>query len=127
MAPLSAQPTILVVEDDASLRQFYRTALTNAGYYVITRADGLDALRWIEENTPSLIVLDLSLVCVSGRDFQKELHARADTRDIPIVVVTGDNTSDLITSEFACVLHKPITDVGLIDAVRRCLSARRGR
>ena len=108
---------MLVVEDDQSLREFYRDALRYAGYTVVAVEDGLDALGWLEQQTPAVIVLDLTLVRVSGRDVQRELRAHAETRDIPIVVVTGDDTSDLNRNELACVLQKPVTEARLVEAV----------
>lgn len=121
MAPPAAVPTILVVEDDRALRDFYAAALRSAGYRAATVEDGLDALRWIEQETPAAIVLDLSLIRLSGRDVQRELRARTETRRIPIVVVTGGDTHDLNISEIVCLLAKPVTDEALADAVRRCL------
>jgi DNA-binding response OmpR family regulator len=114
-------PVVLVVEDDSALREFYRTSLTIAGYNVVAVDDGRSALDWIEQHTPAIIVLDLSLLHVSGRDVQQELRSHADTRDIPIVVVTGDDTSDLNKNELACVLHKPVTAEALVETVTQCL------
>jgi DNA-binding response OmpR family regulator len=114
-------PVVLVVEDDSPLRDFYKTALSYAGYRVVAVEDGKDALEWIEQHTPDIIVLDLSLLHVSGRDVQQELRSHADTRDIPIVVVTGDDTSDLNKKELACVLHKPVTAEALVETVNQCL------
>jgi DNA-binding response OmpR family regulator len=119
-APASA-PVVLVVEDDSSLREFYKTILRHAGYSVVAVEDGRDALDWIEQHTPAIIVLDLALLHVSGRDVQQELRSHADTRDIPIVVVTGDDTSDLNKNELACVLHKPVTAEALVETVNQCL------
>jgi CheY-like chemotaxis protein len=121
VAPPASAPTVLVVEDDSSLREFYKTILRHGGYSVVAVEDGRDALGWIEQQTPAVIVLDLTLLHVSGRDVQQELRGHAGTRDIPIVVVTGDDTSDLNTNELACVLHKPVTGEALLDAVHRCL------
>jgi CheY-like chemotaxis protein len=122
----AATRTVLVIEDDRSLREFYRATLRFADFRVVAVEDGLDALRWLEQESSAVIVLDLSLLRVSGRDVQRELRAHAGTRDIPIVVVTGDtDVSDLNPAELACVLHKPVTDIALIEAVERCLSRRR--
>ena len=120
-----ALPTVLVVEDDPPLREFYKATLRYAGFAVVAVEDGLDALRWLEQQSPALIVLDLALMRVSGRDLQRELRAHRETRDIPVVVVTGDpDTSDLDETELACVLHKPISGGALVDAVERCVKLR---
>ena len=121
MAPPGRDATILVVEDDRALRDVYRTALSMAGFDVIAVEDGLDALRWLETHTPKLIVLDLGLVRVNGRDVQQELQSRSETRRIPVVVVTGSDTTNLNRKELACVLTKPVTAEALLEAVKNCL------
>jgi two-component system response regulator MprA len=112
---------VLIVEDDAALRALYRAALQLEGYAVIAVEDGLDALRYIDINTPSAIVLDLDLPRLGGRDVQRELTAGMDTHGIPIIIVTGGDTSDLDPKDFACILRKPLHPEAVVDAVRRCL------
>jgi DNA-binding response OmpR family regulator len=109
------------VEDDPQLRELYRSALRAAGYPVIAVEDGEDALRQIELTTPAAIVLDLGLPRLAGRDVHQELKAHSDTQDIPIIVVTGTDTSDLDAKAFACVLRKPVTIDELISAVEKCI------
>lgn len=95
-----------------------------AGYAVVAVEDGIDALRRVEGDPPSLVVLDIGLPRLSGLDVQQELAAHDDTRDIPIVVVTGD-TSELNADDFDCILKKPVTEEALIDAVKNCLERTR--
>lgn len=115
---------VLVVEDDADLRSLYRTALRAAGYAVFAVDDGIDALQYVEHTHPAAVILDLGLPRLDGRDVQRELAAHQDTRDIPIIVVTGQ-TADLNESDFACVLRKPIQPQELVAAVQRCLASKR--
>jgi CheY-like chemotaxis protein len=112
--------TVLVVEDDTALRTFYRSALMLGGFTVVAAEDGVEALQRIESNMPDLVVLDLGLPRLSGRDVRRELAAHIVTANIPIVVVTGA-TSDVDPAEFTCVLRKPVTADALIDAVENCL------
>jgi len=116
-----ARNTVLVVEDDPGLRDLYRAALTSAGYAVVAVEDGVDALRRIDDRVPSAVVLDLGLPRLNGRDVSRELKSRADTRDIPIVVVSGTDTRDLNPADFACVLRKPIHPEAIVTAVERSL------
>lgn len=125
MAPLGRNATILVVEDDAALRTFYRTTLISAGYAVVTVEDGVDALRRIEDAAPDLVILDMELPRLSGLDVKSELKSHADTRRIPIMVVSGTETRDLSADDFACVMRKPVTSDELIAAVEKCLRDRR--
>jgi CheY-like chemotaxis protein len=113
---------VLVVEDDAPLRELYRSALRAAGYAVVAVEDGIDALRRVERGCPEAVILDLGLPRLSGRDVQRELKSSPDTQHIPIVVVSGTDTSDLDPDDFACVLSKPISADALILAVQNCLS-----
>jgi DNA-binding response OmpR family regulator len=112
--------TVLVVEDDASLRQMYRTALGLAGFLVVEAEDGLQALHCIEGQPPDLVILDLLLPTVSGLIVQQEIAANAQTRNIPIVIVTGSDL-DLGPTYGPCVLRKPVSPDKLIATVRACL------
>lgn len=115
---LPPAPLILVIEDDAPLRELYRSLLRQTGYTVVALGDGLSALRWIEERRPTAVVLDLVLPRLSGRDVYQELQAHPETRSIPIVVVSGDDVSDLNEADFACVLRKPVSPDQFVAAVQ---------
>lgn len=112
---------VLIVEDDPSLRSFYRAMLQLEGFDVTAVEDGIDALRQIELDPPDAIVLDLGLPRLGGRDVQREIRGRMDTRRIPIVIVTGEPVDDLDRSECACILRKPLEPQLLITAVRDCV------
>jgi DNA-binding response OmpR family regulator len=118
----NSTPYVLVVEDDLSLRDLYRTALRPAGHTVIAAEDGLEALRIVDNHRPAAIVLDLGLPNLGGRDVYKDLKARPETSHIPIVIITGGDMSDLPLDQFACfVLRKPFTIAQLIAAVENSL------
>ncbi len=113
--------TVLVVEDDRALRTFYRSALMLEGYVVLTAEDGVDALKRIEQEPVGAVVLDLGLPRLRGEDVGREMAVHHAARNIPIVVVTGNDTGNLNFDDFACVLTKPVTAEALIRAVRNCL------
>ena len=125
MPQTAARKTILVVEDDRALRELYRTVLREAGYEVGAVEDGTDALRRIEHWTPDVVVLDLALPHLDGRDLRHELRARPETRDVPVVIVTGTDTSDLDQKDFAAILRKPIDADALVSAVNAAVSGAR--
>ena len=111
---------ILIVEDDPGLRYVYRAALSVSGYDVICAGDGIEALYQLDADLPDLVVLDLALPRLSGRDVQREISANPRYRHIPILVVTGD-PGDLVESANLCILRKPVDLAALSDAVDRCL------
>ena len=119
--PAAVERYVLVVEDDPALRELYRSSLRVAGYAVVAVSDGIDALRRVERERPDAVVLDLGLPRLNGRDVHRELRSAPDTKDIPIVVVSGSDTSDLNPDDFACVLRKPISADALLVAVQNCI------
>jgi len=118
-APHQKQQIILLVEDNDDLRGVFRTALAIAGFRVQEAADGYDALRLLEEHAPALLVLDLRLRTVDGRDVLEEM--RHHQSRVPVVVVTGSD-DELEGFDVECILRKPVAPEKLIAAVTRCLS-----
>lgn len=121
VAPAASGPkrVVLVVEDDPPLRTFYQSALTLAGYAVVTAADGIDALARIEGHQPAAVVLDLGLPRLSGGDIGRELAASGQS--IPLIVVTGSEPDGLNPADYACILRKPVSAEALIQAVETCI------
>jgi DNA-binding response OmpR family regulator len=119
------RPNILLVEDDRATREMFDYALRMDGFDVSVAGDGFAALRFIEQQLPDLIVLDLDLPHVSGIDVQQEVMAHAETSAIPIVVVTGTEGKTPEQGVFQ-ILRKPITPDVLIAVIRKALSPSEG-
>ena len=81
--------------------------------------DGADALRVASQQPLTAIVLDLGLPCLSGRDVLRELKAHESTLGIPVVVVSGHDTSDIDGREVASVLNKPVHAEAVVWQVER--------
>jgi DNA-binding response OmpR family regulator len=95
-------------------------ALRMSGFAVSAVPDGFRALRSIEQQLPDVVVLDLDLPQVSGVDVHQEIMAHAETRAIPIIVVTGTNWHT--PAGVFRTLRKPIASDVLVGAVERALS-----
>ena len=76
---------VLVVEDDAEIRDLIRRYLVRSGYRVVTAETGAEGLRAVEDPSIDLAVLDLGLPDIPG----EEVLAAARTRDLPVVIVTA--------------------------------------
>ena len=98
-----------------------RTAFAFAGFRVIEASDGLAALQTIDRDPPDVVLLDLCLPIVTGAVVRQEIAAQAHTRNIPIVVITGE-PGDHTALDVACVLKKPLNPDRVIAAVRRCMA-----
>jgi two-component system NtrC family response regulator len=82
--------TILVVDDDESLRRITQLQLEEAGYSATTAANGDEALRRIEEDAPALVITDLKMPGISGLDLLKQV--RKEHPHIAVVMVTAFGT-----------------------------------
>ena len=80
---------ILVVEDEAALAALLDYNLTHAGYVVRICANGDDALMALAEETPDLAILDWMLPGVSGIEICRQIRARTETRDLPVIMITA--------------------------------------
>jgi DNA-binding response OmpR family regulator len=115
------QPRILIVEDDAELRAMLRAVLTLEGFDVDVARNGYEGLQRIDRNPPQLVLLDLGLPDVGGLIVLDDLAARRDTRNIPVVVVTG-STESLKDVDARCILRKPVSPDQIVSAVKDCLA-----
>jgi two-component system phosphate regulon response regulator PhoB len=111
----TSQPSVLVVEDDGALSTLLQYNLEKEGYQVTVATDGEEALLVTEETRPDLILLDWMLPKLSGIEVCRRLRGRAETRNVPIVMLTargeeGDRVrgldtgaDDYITKPFAMI------------------------
>jgi DNA-binding response OmpR family regulator len=116
------RPLLLVVEDDRVLRDLYRVALSLSSFSVHACEDGLDALHYLDQSRPDVIVLDLDLPRISGTVLYDEIRARRRADRVPIIVVTGmQHVPDL---PGAVVMRKPVTPDQLIREIEATLMRR---
>lgn len=83
------QKTILIVEDDPTLRSVYREKFSGEGYRVIEAEDSKTGLKLAKSKKPDLIILDLILPQGNGFELMEKLKKDEKTKKIPIVVLTG--------------------------------------
>lgn len=121
-------PTILVIDDDATVRTMVDTILTAHGYAVLKAADGETGLALARTRLPDLVLSDLSMEGLDGFDVLLRLRAPGTTSRIPIIFTTGQpnfqglmQVMKLSASEY---LAKPFTPEGLVAAVQQALTAK---
>jgi len=83
------QPTILVVEDEDSISSIIKYNLKKAGFMVVVLDNGNDALRYIQDNTPDLVLLDWMLPGMSGVDICKAIRENPATTNLPIIMLSA--------------------------------------
>jgi DNA-binding response OmpR family regulator len=84
-----AGETILVVDDDADIREIITIYLEKEGYHVITASDGNEALNYTFSHTPDLIVMDMMLPGLDGIEVCQEIRKKLFT---PIIFLSCKST-----------------------------------
>ncbi len=98
---------VLVVEDDADMREVLRRRLEKEGWAVSEAANGREALERVAESRPELILLDLMMPEMDGFQFLEEVRKQEEWRSIPVVVVTAKD----LTPEDRLLLSGSVTQI----------------
>ena len=110
-----------MVDDLSYLRDVQVLLLNDAGYKATGLGNAREAFDRLAELAPDLILLDVSMPGMDGRQFLNRLRATAEWRHVPVILTTG-SAAEEVARECRCeVLAKPFTEVALLDSVRRLL------
>ncbi len=116
---------ILLVEDDPDIQASLLDLLDMEGYTVRTASDGRQALDLLESSRdlPSLILLDLLMRGMGGKEFREEQLRNPRLMSIPVVIMSADGGPDLqlADSGVAGYLRKPADVADILDVVARHL------
>lgn len=118
--------TVLVVDDDPNTLESVRDILIQAGFGVDTAATGRDALgKLLDEEQPSVIVLDIRMPVMDGRQFLTIVRAYHRLASIPVIVLTAVDLAPQLTESVEVVMRKPFRPGELVANVQAL--AGRGR
>lgn len=125
--------TVLVVDDEPNVRLYLRAILEDAGFTVITAADGDEALNTIHQRRPDFISLDLVMPRKSGHKLLYELRKDPALSRIPVLIVTAHakdemgqkDLEDLMENRVmlgpGTYLEKPVSPEAYVRAIQRAL------
>lgn len=85
---------IVIVEDDTSLADIYKTRLELLGYKCQVASDGIAALYFIQTQHPDLVLLDLMVPDIAGDEILRRMRASKWGKDIPVYVISNLNEAD---------------------------------
>ena len=116
-----AEGPILIVDDDALLRDVLGTALSLSGYQTTLASNGSEGLTAILANRPALVLLDLHMPVMDGETVLKELKEHGI--QLPVVVMTAEDVeAETVAKRYglAAFLKKPFPFARLLSAIHAC-------
>jgi signal transduction histidine kinase/CheY-like chemotaxis protein len=127
LGPRDLAPTILVVDDDTDIRDYFAADLTQEGFRVVQAKDGQDAVALLRREKPDVIISDILMPNLDG--FELLTHVRNSHNQVPFILCSGvypNLSDDVARSVFKAddMLEKPVETDALIAAIKRLLEAR---
>jgi len=119
------RPRVLLVDDYPDAREMYSEYLDFSGFEVVEAANGMEALQRAVDESPDIILMDLSLPVMDGWEATRRLKADARTSAIPVVALTGHALAGI--SEGArragcdAFITKPCLPEDLVKEIRKIL------
>jgi len=92
--PTEAKKKILYVEDEPFFASTISRSLVEAGFDVVTAVDGEEGLAKVQSEHPDLVLLDIILPKVEGKEVLRRIKADATTKDIPVIVLSNLSALD---------------------------------
>jgi len=112
---------VLLVDDDPGVHVVIVPILSKAGYLAISAKSGEQALHLALNERPDLIILDVIMPGIKGRDLCKKIKAYDVLKDIPVIFLTAKDSQDDINAELeaGAVTHltKPVNPANLLHTI----------
>jgi two-component system alkaline phosphatase synthesis response regulator PhoP len=120
--------TILVVEDELPIAELIAVILGHAGYQTLVAGNGQEAVTCLDAGRPDLILSDIMMPIMDGRELCKRLHAHPEHSSIPVVLMSAAYSSvNLDGCKHAGFLRKPFGAEELLQAVANILGEGSGK
>ncbi len=121
-----ARATVLLAEDDRSLRRYLEVVLLRAGYEVLTAADGLEAMKALLSTHVDVVVTDAVMPHLSGHELCRFLRNHPKLKSLPVVLLSGADADAPRPSGADAgadvYLSKPVPAEELADNLARLLA-----
>ena len=81
--------SVLIADDDITLRDMYQTRLETDGYQVLVSADGEETLKIVKEKNPDVVLLDIMMPKMNGLDVLAKMKKDEEMKKIPVIILTA--------------------------------------
>ena len=119
---IPAQPCVLLVEDDRSVRRYLEVTLQRSGYRVVTAEDGLEAMKLALSTQFDVVVTDAVMPNLSGQELARFLRSNQKLSHLPIVLLTGQENKEAAGAAEDLIdvfLYKPVK----AEELKNCLAS----
>ena len=120
-------PSLLIVDDEPSILQSLGGLLSDEGFEVTTAANGYEALKTIDEESPDLVLLDIWMPGIDGIETLKEI--KKENPNIQVIIITGHGTIETAVKATKLgafdLIEKPLSIDKVIVAINNALNFRR--
>lgn len=120
--------TILVIDDDGSMRLLTATTLRKSNFRVVEAAGGKEGLALLRSRSFSAVILDLRMPGLDGFEVCREIRRQPQNHDIPVMVVSARHDADCIERAYRCgatdYLTKPVNWTQVLRKIELLFSAR---
>ncbi len=113
---------LLIVDDELAIVEALQDILSVEGYDVATAFNGAEGLHRMAEAKPDLVLLDLMMPVMDGREMLRRMREDGGLRDIPVVVMSAGRISDEERRSSARFLAKPFELDVLLDTIAELLA-----
>lgn len=117
---------ILIAEDELIMLMALETSLKKEGYTILTTTDGREALNYLEEFNPDLLITDIMMPFTTGLELLGVVKSNS-TKNIPVIVVSGMGQESIVLEAFKMgaddFLTKPFNPDELLTRVKRLLQS----
>lgn len=121
------RPRILLIDDNKSVRKLLASLLRKEVAEVFEAENGMEGLDMVYQNVPHLVVCDVSMPVMDGREFLQKMKRNRQTRDIPIVMLTIDDEEDreidLLSLGARSFLSKKTSPLVMVTRIRSIIDA----
>ena len=116
--------TILLVEDEPNLRDVVASVLEDEGFTVLAAIDGLDALSQLSRELPHLVITDVMMPRMGGRELLFKIRATEEWSSIPVVMISAVAAPGAENLDIDGFIAKPFELDHLLETVREVLAVR---
>lgn len=116
---------ILVADNEPHILRSLKLVLEEAGYSVVTAADGEEAFHKTKREKPDLVILDVTMPKMNGYEIYDKLRSDPLQRDVPVMMLTAlgqaDETPDGLGEHPFDIIPKPFNPYSVVDKVKEIL------